>query len=135
MADLDGAAPVIPPTALALSPSGELQSLGTSTNTNATPEPEPPRKRKRTEEQASDGSKMTGDPFQANDRTGKMDKDETHVVPMHDEKYYDESADCVIRVEDTLFRVSSSLLAELNVSSSAETYVFSDTGAPFLACP
>ncbi|KAH9936137.1 uncharacterized protein B0H18DRAFT_972424 [Fomitopsis serialis] len=105
MADLDGAAPVIPPTALA------LQSLGTSTNTNATPEPEPPRKRKRTEEQASDGSKMTGDPSQANDRTGKMDKNETRVVPMHDEKYYDESADCVIRVEDSLFRVHRFLLA------------------------
>ncbi|KAH9841412.1 uncharacterized protein C8Q71DRAFT_803146 [Rhodofomes roseus] len=106
MADSDSAAPVIPPTALAQPPPQG------SPDVNATPEPEPPRKRKRIEDQASDRSAQTCDSQQANDRTGNMDNGETHAAPaVHDENYYDEGADCVIRVEDTLFRVHRFLLA------------------------
>ncbi|KZT73942.1 hypothetical protein DAEQUDRAFT_661722 [Daedalea quercina L-15889] len=102
MAELGGAAPVIPPTALAIPPSVGLQGPGTSTTTAASPEPEPSRKRKRVDPEMSDGCENKMD---------NEDKDEKHVVPVHDEKYYDEGADCVVRVENTLFRVHRFLLA------------------------
>ena len=108
MADLDGAAPVIPPTALASPPPVGQQTPSTLSISNTTATLQPPRKRKRalTEDDLADGSAKICSSHQANDRIGKMDKTETNVVPVHDEKYYDDGADCVIRVEDTLFRVS-----------------------------
>lgn len=109
MADLDGAAPVIPPTALASPPHAGQQAPNTSTISTTTATLQPLRKRKRafTEDDLAGGSTKICSSHQANDPTiGKMDKTETNVVPVHDEKYYDDGADCIIRVEDTLFRVS-----------------------------
>lgn len=106
MADFD--APVIPPTALALTPPAEQQGPSASTVTNSTNTLQPPRKRKRglAEDELTDELATICSSNQASDRFGKMDKTEVNVVPVHDEKYYDDGADCVIRVEDTLFKVS-----------------------------
>lgn len=108
MADFDGAAPVIPPTALAIPPPTGQQSASPPTVTNTSATLQPPRKRKRavTEDDLTDGFAKICSSHQANDRVGKMDHTEANVVPGHDAKYYDDGADCVIRVEDTLFRVS-----------------------------